>query len=186
MFAAIEAGALVQSSDGGETWHDRTSDGPRDTHQLTLHHSSGNRLYSAAGDGYFESRDGGETWQRHEEGLHHNYAWSIAVDHGDPDNIILSSAASPQHSHGDPAESFIYRRQANMPWHELGGDLPSPSGRRTAVLAAHPRRAKTFFAVWEEDVFRSSDGGECWTKLETPELSGRRFNELCALIVVDE
>ena len=129
---------------------------------------------------------GGESWQRREEGLHHTYAWSIAVDQGDADNIVLSSAASPQRSHGEPAESFIYRRPANKPWRELCGDLPSPSGRRTAVLAAHPRRARTFFAVWEEDVFRSSDGGESWTKLKTPELRGRPFNELCALIVVDE
>ena len=168
LFVAIEAGALVQSLDGGATWRDRTPDGPRDTHQLALHHSSSNRLYSAAGDGYFESRDGGESWQRREEGLHHAYAWSIAVDQGDADNIVLSSAASPQRSHGEPAESFIYHRQANKPW-RVGGDLPSPSGRRTAVLAAHPRRARTFFAVWEDDVFRSSDGGESWTKLETPE-----------------
>jgi photosystem II stability/assembly factor-like uncharacterized protein len=186
LFAAIEAGALVQSLDDGETWRDRTPDGPRDTHQLALHHSNPDRLYSAAGDGYFESRDGGETWQRPVEGLRHTYAWSVAVDQGDANNVILSCAASPQRSHGEPAESFIYRRQANDPWRQLSGDLPSPSGRRTAVLAAHPRRAKTFFVVWEEDVFRSSDGGERWTKLETPELRGRPFDELCALIVVDE
>ena len=165
---------------------DRTPSGPRDTHQLALHHSSLDRLYSAAGDGYFESLDGGETWQRLIEGLRDTYAWSVAVDQGNANNVILSCAASPQRSHGEPAESFIYRRPANQPWRKLGGDLPSPSGRRTAVLAAHPRRAKTFFAVWEEDVFRSNDGGESWTKLETPELRGRPFNEQCALSVVDE
>jgi len=186
LFAAIEAGALVQSQDDGQTWRDRVPGGPRDTHQLALHHSSRDRLYSAAGDGYFESRDGGETWQRPVEGLRHTYTWSIAVDQGDSNNVILSCAASPQRSHGEPAESFIYRRQASQPWHELGGGLPSPSGRRTAVLAAHPRRENTFFAVWEEDVFRSSDGGESWKKLETPELRGRPFNESCALIVVEE
>jgi hypothetical protein len=186
LFVAIEAGALVQSLDGGATWRDRTPDGPRDTHQLTFHESSSGRLYAAAGDGYFESRDGAETWQRVEDGLRHAYAWSVAVDQGDPNNIILSSAASPQRSHGQPAESFIYRRQVTAPWQQLRNGLPSPSGRRTAVLVAHPRRAKTFFAVWEDDVFHSSDGGESWTKLETPELRGRPFNEVCALTVVDE
>jgi photosystem II stability/assembly factor-like uncharacterized protein len=186
LFAAIEAGALVHSPDGGATWRDRTPDGPRDTHQLALHHSDPDRLYSAAGDGYFESRDGGETWQRLEEGLRHAYAWSVAVDRDDPDNVILSSAASPQRSHGQPAESFIYRRQGGAPWQMLQSGLPSPSGRRTAVLAAHPQRARTFFAVWEDEAFRSSDGGERWTMLETPDLHGRPFNELCALVVVDE
>jgi hypothetical protein len=142
-------------------------------------------LYSAAGDGYFESRDGGESWLRLEEGLRHAYAWSVAVDRGDADNVILSTAASPRHSHGQPAESFIYRRQGNEPWHELQCGLPAPSGRRTAVLAAHPRQSRTFFAVSEDEVYRSSDGGERWTRLETPDLRGRPFNELCALIVVD-
>jgi len=150
------------------------------------HDSSPDRLYSAAGDGYFESRDGGESWRRLEDGLHHAYAWSVAVDRGDADNVILSSASSPRQSHGQPAESYIYRRQANAPWEELQGGLPAPSGRRTAVLAAHPRRAETFFAVWENEVFRSADGGDHWTMLETPELVGRPFNELCALIVVGE
>jgi photosystem II stability/assembly factor-like uncharacterized protein len=186
LFAAIEAGALVQSTNGGATWRDRAPDGPRDTHQLAWHDSSPHRLYSAAGDGYFESHDGGESWQRREDGLRHAYAWSVAVDRGDADNVVLSSAASPRRSHGQPAESYIYRRQANAPWQELHGGLPAPSGRRTAVLAAHPRRAATFFAVWEDEVFRSADGGEHWTMLETPELVGRPFNELCALIVVGE
>ncbi|HWC16283.1 MAG TPA: hypothetical protein VG498_04685 [Terriglobales bacterium] len=45
------------------------------------------RLYSAAGDGYFESRDGGDTWQRFEKGLQHRYLWSIAIDSADADNI---------------------------------------------------------------------------------------------------
>jgi hypothetical protein len=176
----------VQSPDGGAIWRDRTPDSPRDTHQLASHDADPARWYSAAGDGYFESRDGGETWQRLEDGLRHTYAWSVAVDQGDPNNVVLSSAASPRRSHGQPAESFIYRRQANAPWQELRSGLPSPSGRRTAVLAAHPRRARTFFAVWEDDVFRSSDGGERWTKLDSPELRGRPFNELCALVVIEQ
>src|SRR5205814_1398906 len=49
-----------QSPDGGATWLDRAPDGPRDTHQLACHDSSPGRWYSAAGDGYFESRDGGD------------------------------------------------------------------------------------------------------------------------------
>jgi hypothetical protein len=57
-------------------------------------------LYSAAGDGYFESRDGGETWQRFEEGLRHRYLWSIAVDTADADKIVVSAASSAEtHSH---------------------------------------------------------------------------------------
>ena len=55
IFVAIEAGALVQSRDGGRTWIDRVKQGPYDTHTLATHKEAPKRLYSAAGDGYFES-----------------------------------------------------------------------------------------------------------------------------------
>ncbi len=80
LFVAIEAGALVQSPDGGQTWKDRVPDGPRDTHTLATHKDVPGRLYSAAGDGfmragmgYSESYDGGESWQRFSDGLQHHY-----------------------------------------------------------------------------------------------------------------
>ena len=57
VFVAIEAGALVQSRDGGRTWIDRVEQGPYDTHTLGTHQKAPKRLYSSAGDGYFESFD---------------------------------------------------------------------------------------------------------------------------------
>jgi hypothetical protein len=62
VFVAIEAGALVQSRNGGRTWIDRVKQGPYDTHTLATHKRHLNGLYSAAGDGYFESFDYGESW----------------------------------------------------------------------------------------------------------------------------
>ncbi|HEX3444212.1 MAG TPA: hypothetical protein VHS80_05805 [Chthoniobacterales bacterium] len=185
LFAAIEAGALIRSPDSGITWQDRTTDGPRDTHQLLIHHSVPGRLYSAAGDGYFESTDGGDTWQRFGEGLRHRYLWSIAVDSADPDNIIVSAAASARHSHADPAESYLYRRVNGSPWQELRDGLPEPVGRRTAVLSAHPSEPGTFFAAWENEVFCSADGGASWRSLNVPWAKNYRVNELCALTVAE-
>ena len=60
VYAAIEAGALVQSHDGGKTWIDKVEGGPYDTHMLATHKKMPGRLYSAAGDGYFESYDYGQ------------------------------------------------------------------------------------------------------------------------------
>src|SRR5258708_4299395 len=53
VFVAVEAGALVLSLDGGAHWEDRVPDGPIDTHTLVMHPDAPDRLYSAAGDGFF-------------------------------------------------------------------------------------------------------------------------------------
>src|SRR5437763_620934 len=73
VFAAIEAGALVQSHDGGKTWIDRVERGPYDTHTMATHQKMPKRIYSSAGDGYFESFDYGESWNSHRARLKHHY-----------------------------------------------------------------------------------------------------------------
>jgi hypothetical protein len=55
VFVAIEAGALVRTFDGGRTWRDRVRGGPYDTHTALTHPRAPGRIYSAAGDGYFET-----------------------------------------------------------------------------------------------------------------------------------
>ena len=94
VFAAIEAGALVQSRDGGRTWIDRVEGGPYDTHTLATHQKMPKRLYSSAGDGYFESFDYGESWKRPMAGLYHHYLAGLALDSGDPQNIVVSASQS--------------------------------------------------------------------------------------------
>jgi photosystem II stability/assembly factor-like uncharacterized protein len=186
LFVAVEAGALIRSLDAGVTWQDRRPGGPYDTHQLQTHLRSAGRLYSAAGDGYFESRDGGDTWKQLEEGLRHKYLWSVAVDSGDADKVIVSAAASPLRSHGDSnPESYVYRRTGEQPWEKIDRGLPVPAGQHSAVLAAHPIEPGTFFAAWERNIFRSADGGASWERLDVSLPEGSRVNEMCALVVAE-
>jgi photosystem II stability/assembly factor-like uncharacterized protein len=186
LFVAVEAGALIRSLDAGVTWQDRRPGGPYDTHQLQTHLRSAGRLYSAAGDGYFESRDGGNTWKQLEEGLRHKYLWSVAADSGDADNVIVSAAASPLRSHGDSnPESYVYRRTGEQPWEKIDRGLPGPAGQHSAVLAAHPIEPGTFFAAWERNIFRSADAGASWERLDVSLPEGSRVNEMCALVVAE-
>jgi hypothetical protein len=52
------------------------------------------RLYSAAGDGYFESYDYGQTWNRSTTAVlrHHGYIFGLAVDSSDPQTVIVSAS----------------------------------------------------------------------------------------------
>ena len=166
LHVAIEAGALIRSEDGRETWRDRVPGGPRDTHTLAAHGSAPGRLYSAAGDGYFESLDDGDTWRRVMDGLEHGYCWSVAVSTSDPDTVLLSAAKGPRAAHSKEfANSAVYRRSAHEPWRKVVDGLPDPKGRRVPILAPSDIEPGVFYLSWEGELYRSANSGAEWQKL---------------------
>jgi hypothetical protein len=64
----------------------------KDHHTLGTHQKAPKRLYSFAGDGYFESFDYGKSWNRPRAGLKHHYLYGLAVDPADPNTIVVSDA----------------------------------------------------------------------------------------------
>ena len=166
IFVAIEAGALVTSTDAGLTWTDRRPGGPYDTHTLVVHPRAAGRLYSAAGDGYFESTTSGVSWERHEDGLRHHYAHGLAVEADDPDTVVISAARSAMTAHSAAtAESWIYRRTAGEPWRAVSRGLPEAAGTTISSLVADPSDRGVVYAANNRGVYRSSDMGESWERL---------------------
>jgi photosystem II stability/assembly factor-like uncharacterized protein len=169
LFVAIEAGALVRSDDAGRSWQDRVPSGPIDTHTLVVHAQDSRRLFSAAGDGYFESRDGGTTWQKPEDGLRHRYVWGCIVDPEDPDTVVISASRSAMTAHSARgAESWIYRRSHGGPWQAVQEGLPQAEGTTISSLAVDPYERGVVYAANNRGVFRSPDMGEAWHQLDVP------------------
>jgi photosystem II stability/assembly factor-like uncharacterized protein len=169
LFVAIEAGALVRSDDGGCSWQDRVPSGPIDTHTLVIHPRDARRPYSAAGDGYFESRDGGMTWQKPEDGLRNRYVWGCVVDPEDPDTVVISAAPSAMTAHSaDRAESWIYRKCRGGAWLPIREGLPEPEGTTISTLAMDPFERRVVYAANNRGVFSSRDMGETWCQLDVP------------------
>ncbi len=164
LWVAIEAGALVTTPDGGRTWLDRVPGGPYDTHQLAIHPERPEWLRSAAGDGYFESRDGGATWSSPEEGLEVGYLVSVAIDPGDPEVVVVAAASSPYSAYmAGRADGRIYRRRGRGRWERVLEGWPDPPATIAPRLAAGSAPGE-LWAADERGVHRTRDGGRSWER----------------------
>jgi photosystem II stability/assembly factor-like uncharacterized protein len=171
LYVAVEAGALVRSFDGGDSWVDRVPDGPRDTHTLATHPGAPGRVYAAAGDGFFVSEDGGDAWTRRESGLDRRYCWSVAVDPADPDTVYCSAATGPGAAHGRTSpEACVYRSDdAGGAWTRLDG-APAGAGTTRPVLVAGGEGR--VWSLSNRGLHRSDDRGTTWTEIASFPVDG--------------
>lgn len=167
IYVAIEAGALVRSPDGGETWRDRVRSGPYDTHSMTTHTDRPDLAYSAAGDGFYVTRDGGDSWTTAESGLDRSYCWSVVCDPGDPGSVLVSAAHGPRSAHdAGSADSAMYRREnADETWTRCE-DVPGPEGLLAPVLATTGTPGEAVAAT-NRGLYRTTDWGASWSALDT-------------------
>ena len=169
VFVAIEAGALVRTLDAGRTWLDRVRGGPIDTHTAATHRLAPGRLYSAAGDGYFESGDAGTTWTRQVGGLQHHYLVGVAVDPVDPDAVIVSAASGPWVAYSPRrAEAFVYRKTARRSFESAMVGLPKGLGTIASRLATNPEEPGVVYAANNHGLFSTAAAGRTWKALEIP------------------
>ena len=187
LFVGIELGGVMRSLDSGLTWEDHKPGAQPDVHTLRTHPLAPGRVYEAAGGGYAESQDGGDTWSGADAGLAHHYLWGLAVDSGNPDLVIVSAASGPRQAHNaDSAASTIYRRLGQEPWQEVRAGLPGPRGIRAYRLAASPSEPGVFYAAGESNgLYRSGDGGLSWEQLDIPWPDDYPRRHVEALVVVE-
>lgn len=182
----VELGGVYHSADAGDTWARTTAD--PDPHTLRTHPTASGRMYEGGGAAYYESRDGGATWKRGLDGIPDDirYFYSLAVDAGDPDNVIISGAKDPFSGHavipGIPVWSSLYR-SVDGTFQELTDGLPPQSGTAMGTLAAGA--AGVFFYVTEPgDVYRSEDGGAHFALVEAP--GAARGSKARSVLVVND
>ncbi|QKY21257.1 hypothetical protein B4589_013070 [Halolamina sp. CBA1230] len=185
LHVAVEAGALLRARLGedGVDWTDRVPSARIDTHTIDTHPDAPGRAWVAAGDGYAETTDAGESWQHPQSGLEHTYCWSVAVElpDGSTPRVLLSAARSAREAHRI-GESYLYRREGDD-WERLDDrGIPTGEGVYRAVLE---RGAGVVWAANNHGLYRTDDGGDSWDELPVS-LPDRVGDQTCrGLTIVD-
>lgn len=175
--AGIEAGAVLRSGDGGQSWEGHLPNTSRDCHSLVAHASDGNWFYQAgSGTPGAVSRDGGRTWTQPTQGLDgHTYGWAVAADPGRPEVWYISAAplSSPDypghspiaHYHGH-AHAAVFRSNEAGGWTRLTGGLPQPLDYMAYALRTDPSAPGHLYAGLSSGaVWHTADYGETWAPL---------------------
>lgn len=169
ILVGIEAGAVVQTLDGGKTWKDHRAGALRDCHSIQFHHNDGSWVYEAGGTGAGAaiSRDGGSTWTQTKSGLDRHYGWACASHPLQPEICYVSVSPSPTKAHSENnAQAYLFRSNSRGEWERLGGGLPQPLNSMPYALITEPEAPDHVYAGLQNgDVWQSTDRGNTWSQM---------------------
>ena len=166
--AGIEYGAIVRSTDGGETWSNHRRKAIRDCHDLVWHATDENVVYEA-GAGVprrpgARSTDAGETWTKPGGGLDRGYGVAVAADPRDPDVWYVSASTSPFAAERDDPKAAVFRHDGGDAWEKLDA---FPADRMPWALCTDPALPDHLWAGRADgSIVHSADRGVSWQSLQ--------------------
>jgi photosystem II stability/assembly factor-like uncharacterized protein len=171
LFVGIEVGALVRSSDGGESFVELPVNpdvSEVDIHRLVLHANRPQRILAATGWGMIRSDDGGATWGRGPSLPGIDYPIPFVAHPDDPDLLFVAGGEGwPPNWYeiGRSRAKIARSRDGGLTWERLLGGLPD--GQRPTfgglALEAWDGGYALFAADTDGQVYESSDGGDHWS-----------------------
>lgn len=157
VYANVHVGGIVRSTPEGG-W-EPTIDVDADVHQVIAHPQRDRLVLAATAYGLAESRDGADTWETADDGLHAPYCRAVAVA---GETVLVTASTGPS-----TRRAAVYRRplDGGGPFERCQGGLPEwfPSNIDTHCLAATGPRA--VFGTAEGEVWSSEDEGRTWERL---------------------
>lgn len=168
IFAGIELGGVMRSLDSGATWEDRKPGSHHDSHSIKAHPFVRGRIYEAAGEGFAESMDGGDSWAKFNDGLgDYTYMVDVAADPGDADTRIASVAEGPYSAYiPERANTRLVRRTGGGAWEFIEAGLPAAEGSSVFALLTDSVRPGVFYAVNNIGIYISEDAGISFEKVD--------------------
>ncbi len=175
-YVATLLGGVFKSIDSGANWTpitDNLSTGWEWISLVAIDPNDSQHLYYTQASQIFESKNGGTSWEEiHNNGTCPDHIVGLIVHPNDSD--ILYSSHEKQL--GNNCDSGIYTStDGGQNWTFIGAPLPAPGriwgGFERWNLALGGLKSETLFAYDGRMLFRSSDNGNTWNGVQTPNCS---------------
>jgi hypothetical protein len=159
-YVNVHVGGILRSTDGGRSW-EPTIDIDADVHQVFSAPGRSGGVLAATALGLATSKDAGDSWTYHTDGLHGRYCRAVAVG-----GETLFVSASEGHR---GRRAALYRRALNAtgPFEKCERGLPEFFGSNVDSHCLAANDEVTVFGTEDGDVYRSADGGSAWEPLAT-------------------
>ena len=182
LYAALSAGGVYHSGDGGRTWEARNR-GIRApylparsphcghcVHRLLIHPARAGRAYQQSHHGLYITDDGGLHWREITTGLPSDFGYALATDPRDPDTIFCVPEESSQFRATVAGRLRVYRsRDAGRRWTALANGLPQQNVfvtiLRDGLDSDGLEPLGLYLGTSSGHLFASTDGGDRWRLL---------------------
>jgi photosystem II stability/assembly factor-like uncharacterized protein len=181
--AALSAGGVYQTSDGGKSWDARNVGVQAEflpegqqypefgqcVHKIARHPSRPETLFMQNHGGVYRSDDHAASWQSIEKGLPSNFGFAMVVHPHQPETIYNFPLGGSGGRYPVDARARVWRsRDGGGTWEALGGDghgLPDNfyvAVMRDAMCVDDHDTVGVYFGARNGSVFASNDEGDTW------------------------
>jgi len=181
IYAALQVGYILKSTDGGKTWRLLNNNFDCDVHTIVVDPQHSDNVYIATGGhdsrsgrapgrALYASADGGETWSTTAMNFTQEYSVPLTMDPQDPRTLYASLA------HGQPnqwrrptgAESIIIRsKDGGRSWDRLQRGLEGADHEFAEAIVIDSQAPNCVYAVQRSgDLYASDDKGESWSAVD--------------------
>jgi photosystem II stability/assembly factor-like uncharacterized protein len=181
IYAALQVGAIVKSTDGGASWILLDQDVDADVHTIVIRPDAPDHLYVAtgghdsrlgttAGRSLYHSTDGGVSWTPLAMEFQQEYGIPIAMHKDAPDvlfSVVAAGTPSTWRNNDRGADALLIRSaDCGSSWQVLDTGYPEIQRDFPGAIAISPADAQhVFVATRKGHIYESKDGGDSWEDL---------------------
>ena len=180
VYAALQVGYMLKSTDGGETWRLVDHGIDCDVHTIVLDPRNPRHIYLATGGSdsrkdhapgkaLYVSEDAADTWSPLAMNFEETYSVPLTLDPTAPGVVFSAVASGPP---GSRRRNPNYRslgirsRDGGQSWEPLSLGADTVNHFPEAILVDEERPGWVYYGMDDGSFYRSEDRGDSWARLD--------------------